>query len=198
MVPQLSHLPRGRTFHTVLWRHLDREGLEGMQLSEHSDGWRMSGTALFLQDGVPSQIHYDLLCDEIWQFLRGGVHGWVGNRTIAHEITRGPAGDWSLDRIQLPLLEGCMDLDLQFTPSTNTIPLHRMALTIGERKESQAAWLRFPECHLERCRQAYTRLRADRYLYEKPDVPDFKAELMVDAHGVIREYPDLALAVEKA
>ena len=41
-------------------------------------------------------------------------------------------------------MTGCVDLDLNFIPSTTLLPVRRLGLAIGQSAEVQAAWLRFP------------------------------------------------------
>ena len=50
-----------------------------------------------------------------------------------------------------------------------------------------AAWLKFPDVTLEILSQRYTRLEADRYLYQSGS--SFSAELVVDDLGLVAFYP---------
>lgn len=84
----------------------------------------------------------------------------------------------------------CTDIDLSVTPSTNTIPIRRLALDIGGSEEVIAAWVRFPELTVEPLRQLYTRLDAKRYRYESVR-SGFAAELEVDDAGLVVTYPHL-------
>ena len=52
-------------------------------------------------------------------------------------------------------------MDLSATPSTNTLPIRRLALDVGASREVRAAWIRFPSCEIAPLPQRYTRL-ADR------------------------------------
>ena len=79
----------------------------------------------------------------------------------------GPAGDgegrWSRDAAPLPGVEGALDVDLGFTPATNTLPIRRLALAVGETRPVRSAWLRFPGLRLEPLEQTYTREAGDVY-----------------------------------
>jgi hypothetical protein len=59
---------------------------------------------------------------------------------------------------------GCTDIDL-ISASTNTIPIRRLGLAVGETAEVGAAWLRFPVSTLS-LEQRYTRLEEGLYRYE--------------------------------
>jgi hypothetical protein len=88
-----------------------------------------------------------------------------------------------------------VDVDLSFTPATNTLPIRRLGLAVGEEAEIAVAWLVWPELRFERARQRYTRLAEDRYRYTQDD---FEAELTVDKEGLVLEYEGLWRAVARA
>jgi len=82
--------------------------------------------------------------------------------------------------------EGCVDLDLAFTPATNLIPVRRLALHVGESAPARAAWLSFPELALEPLDQEYRRTGPSTYRY---GADGFDSELEVDDAGFIVRYP---------
>lgn len=52
------------------------------------------------------------------------------------------SGRWSLaDGTTRPDLDGCLDIDIWPTPFTNSFPIHREALSIGERRTFRMAWV---------------------------------------------------------
>src|SRR6185437_4270420 len=66
----------------------------------------------------------------------------------------------------LVAFRGCDDVDLGITPVTNTLPIRRLNLAIGETRAVIAAWLQFPDLESEPLSQHYTRHDARRYRYE--------------------------------
>jgi uncharacterized protein len=91
-----------------------------------------------------------------------------------------------------PEYSDCVDVDLSFTPATNTLPIRRLGLDIGEEAEIHVAWLVWPELTVQRVLQRYTRLAADRYRYTQDE---FEAELTVDRQGLVLEYEGLWRAI---
>ena len=77
-----------------------------------------------------------------------------------------------------PHFGACADIDLGWTPATNTIPIRRLKLEVGETSSITAVWVRFPELDVVRNEQRYTRLASDRWRYQSGDY-DF--ELVTDA-----------------
>ncbi|WP_404822508.1 putative glycolipid-binding domain-containing protein [Noviherbaspirillum aerium] len=88
-------------------------------------------------------------------------------------------------------LNGCRDIDIWPTPFTNTFPIRRQPLAIGERKEFCMAWVHGPDLTVRPQSQSYTRLSERLYLFENLDGSGFKVELPVDEDGVVQDYPGL-------
>ena len=88
-------------------------------------------------------------------------------------------------------LDGCLDVDIWPTPFTNTFPIRRGAMTVGERRQLRMAWIYAPDLTVQPQSQAYTRLADRLYLFENLDGSGFQAELPVDDEGVVIDYPDL-------
>lgn len=95
---------------------------------------------------------------------------------------------WQVDEQEREDLTGCVDVDLSITPATNTLPIRRLRLAVGESAEVTAAWVRFPALSVEPLRQRYTRLAENRYRYESLE-SGFTAELTVDDQGLVTHYP---------
>ena len=104
------------------------------------------------------------------------------------------AGRWLMNGLPVPLLDGCIDVDIAATPFTNTFPIRRLGLDIGESATVSAAWVSIPELEVERLLQTYTRLPGGetlhRYEYRDPRFGGF--ELTVDDEGVVVEYAGFA------
>jgi hypothetical protein len=84
-------------------------------------------------------------------------------------------------------LRGCDDVDLAVTPATNTLPIRRLDLQIGQSKSVIAAWVKFPELTVEPLSQRYLRLGKDTYRYESNT--GFSTEIVVDELGLVTTYP---------
>jgi hypothetical protein len=83
----------------------------------------------------------------------------------------------------------CIDIDLNFSPSTNLLPIRRLDLGVGEQAGVQAAWLRFPSFKLERLDQIYRRVDATKYRYESAN-GTFVTEIEVNETGLVTLYPN--------
>lgn len=172
----------------ILWRRLDRPGHEAARIAPRGSGWELRGTAVFPEEGRSCRLDYQIDCDAEWRTLAGWVEGWVGEREVGIEIAV-ESGRWRLNEVEVPEVAGCVDLDLNFSPVTNLLPIRRVPLEIGREAEVRAAWLRFPGFHLEPLPQTYRRLDATTWRYESAG-GEFVRDLQVNEHGFVTLYPD--------
>lgn len=73
------------------------------------------------------------MCDHTWHTQSAKVDGWLGNTSISLQIRTDPGHHWWLNEIEVTGVAGCIDVDLNFSPSTNHIPIRRFNLKLGER-----------------------------------------------------------------
>ena len=178
------------TDHSILWRRLDQPGHEFARLIHRDIHWELTGTAVFAHDQRPGCLNYQVICDAMWQTVSGKVEGWVDGRVINIEISVEAQRRWRLNGQECSEVSGCIDLDLNFSPSTNLLPIRRVKLEVGQREKVRAAWLRFPSFTLEQLEQYYTRLDETTYRYESAG-GSFVRDLKVSECGFVIEYPDL-------
>jgi uncharacterized protein len=183
-------MEKNETTHSILWRRLDRPGHESAYLFFQTPHWHLEGCAVFAHEGKPCQLDYQITCDSRWHTLSANIVGWVGDKTIQIELAVTPDKRWQLNKADQPEVAGCIDLDLNFSPSTNLLPIRRLDLAVGQQAEVQAAWLRFPSFTLERLIQIYRRVDETRYRYESGG-GNFITELDVDQTGFVTNYPDI-------
>ena len=175
---------------SILWRGIYLRGHEACRLSQLDDEWRLEGTAVFSSDNRPCRLSYLVACDSSWNTLRGTVSGWVGSDDVNIELTVDAFHHWRKNGVENPEVNGCVDLDLNFSPSTNLLPIRRLNLDIGQQSEVKAAWLRFPSFKLEPLLQVYTRLAESTYRYSSAG-GQFVCDLTVNDVGLVTEYPGL-------
>lgn len=174
----------------VLWRRHDVPGFETCRIISRVSGWELTGAAVLVFEGVACRLEYAILCDPDWVTHSAVVAGWVGARDVDVTVTRSDSGRWDLNGTVRPELDGCVDVDLNFSPSTNLLPIRRLDLSIGCPTTVRAAWLRFPTFELEPLEQVYTRVAERAYRYESSG-GKFVADVTVDAQGLVLDYGTL-------
>ena len=178
------------TPHSILWRRVDRPGHEAARLARQPPHRLLGGTAVFAHDGQPCMLSYTVLCDEAWQTRSAKVAGWIGERVVDIELTADLSRRWWMNGVEHPELTGCIDVDLGFSPSTNTLPIRRLNLAVGAEAVVHAAWLAFPALTLRPLDQVYRRTGDRRYYYESAG-GSFSAEIEVNEAGLVTNYPGL-------
>ena len=175
----------------VLWQASDG-GSEVCVLERAGRGWRLRGTVLTHEAKQPIELRYAVTVDSAWATtdVEVLVALAAGDARELNELGR----LWSGTE-RPPEYSDCVDVDLSFTPATNTLPIRRLGLDIGEEAEIHVAWLVWPEFSVQRIPQRYTRLAKDRYRYTQDE---FEAELAVDEQGLVLQYEGLWRAIATA
>lgn len=169
----------------VVWQSLnsDRPSLEHLRLSPWTEA---TGTVVGLSEGQPFTLVYwlDLGTDGHPVRLRCDL---AGGRHL--DLSRSAEGEWTTaEQESLPLLRGCTDVDIRATPFTNTLPLRRQSLRVGEAQEVRAVWVDVPSLDVRPTRQRYTRTGEGTYRYENLD-SGYSNEITVDGEGLVVRYP---------
>jgi hypothetical protein len=172
------------------WRKLDHPGHDSCRLFRLPNGWRLSGAAVFLDDGLPCHFRYEVVTDAAWRSRRADIAGFLGNKEIALRIVSVGSARWRVAGKPQNNVAGCIDVDLGFTPATNLVVLRRLSLRVGQNAEAPAAYLEFPGMRFVRLPQTYTRLGRAEYKYEAPTV-GYSGTLRVSPSGAVLHYPGL-------
>lgn len=172
----------------VMWRNISRPGHESAYIHHDGSLWHLKGTAVFLAERDACCLGYSIVCDSRWRTRACHVDGWIGRRHVDVRISVRPDGRWERNDDIIAGVDGATDIDLNFSPSTNLLPIRRLNLAVGESADVKAAWLRFPSMRVELLEQTYTRTAENRYLYRSRGGA-FTAELTVDQAGFVTMYP---------
>jgi hypothetical protein len=179
----------GRSMNRVLvWQRLDTVGLEYAEIA--TDPLRLAGDVVLREGGESCAISYSVECDAEEKTRSAAIRVKREGARKECRLRRSEGDLWTVDGIRVPGLDGLADVDLSITPSTNTPPIRRLRLAVGQRAEVTAAWVRFPELEVVPLRQVYRRTAPHLYEYEAPAL-DFAAELDCDEDGIVRAYGGL-------
>ena len=174
---------------TILWRRVDLPGHEIAMLDALDEGWKLSGTAIFLSEQGPSMLDYEVICDSTWQTNSAQISGEIGGNAVNLIVSANAERRWHLNGVECGAVKGCVDIDLGFSPSTNLLPIRRLVLDVGGEATVKAAWLPFPSLRLELLRQLYRRQGDRTYHYESRGGL-FVRTLEVNRVGFVTSYPD--------
>jgi hypothetical protein len=184
----------------VLWQRLDTPGLERCTLSARDGDWRLAGTVLLADAGAPVEIAWSVDVDADWRTTAATIDIQGAERETFVVQVDAADGDrrWRLARgegdkigpfVPLPAADGRIDIDLGFTPATNTLPIRRLDLPIGSGADVTAVWFRWPQRVVEPLVQRYERQTTDRWRYASAS--GFAADLTVDDLGLVIDYGEI-------
>ena len=175
--------------HAALWARLDNAGHDACRITPSPAGWTLAGTAVFDHLGSPACLAYTLRCDARWASTEARVTGWLGTQALDLHIAQ-QAGRWFINGQMEASLTGLQDIDLGFTPASNTNAIRRLNLKPAEAGESVAVWLDTEDWRVKALRQTYQRLDPHTYDYASPQ-HGYRATLTVNDAGLVLHYPGL-------
>lgn len=170
------------------WRYFRHPGTDRATLSGTESGFHLSGRArLRFPEGLTT-VTYAIVCDLAWRPQTAKVDLLQGRKRHFLHIEVSKQGDWEIDGFPQRDLRGFTYLDLSASPSTNTLALKRLGLSVGGTAEIETGWIVFPDLEVRGVRQRYTRMAEGHYRYEGLH-NGFVAEFDVDATGFVVHYP---------
>ncbi len=181
--------PAGQLVGAGLWTWLKGTGLERFELVRAGAAWTLRGMILAASGDRSAAARYEVSCGPDWRTRRVEVRlrDIGGERVLPLEVSD---GRWYEAGRERDSVRGCLDVDLSWSPSTNTLPIRRLGLEVGQASGVlTAAWVRFPDLALIPLEQEYRRLSDRRYRYTSRGGA-FTAEIDVDEHGLVVNYGD--------
>jgi uncharacterized protein len=195
---------------SVLWRGVEEWLAEAASIDLQADGLSARGVQLGAHP-VPYRVDYRLDASrgfvtreleltsvgEGWRRRLLLRHDGSGGWSAVHEDDGGPPGGaWDGE---LPDLSEALDIDIGFSPLTNSMPILRHGLHREGSREFVMAWVSVPDLRVTASKQRYEHVHADaagatvRFL-EVED--EFTADLELDEDGLLISYPRLAKRVD--
>ena len=169
----------------IVWRSAWLNGSEHCSLATIDAGHLFHGMVVAVFDGRPGSVRYRVEVDGSWRTRNVRVDLRLDGEDRMLDLSADGEGAWTVDGHPADQLRGCLDVDLGCSPSTNTLPIRRLGLEVGESEEIVAAWVRFPDLTVEPLRQTYQRSEERSWRYSSGD---FVAGLTVNEEGLVLEY----------
>jgi uncharacterized protein len=187
---------RPLTSRSLRWRAMTWEGVEHLTLALRGDEIVATSAVIGEREGVAYGATYTLVCDSRWRVRRLDLSMTDGRSLI---LTSDGEGHWAgADGAAIATFDGCVDIDLSGSPLTNTLPIRRLDIQ-PEHGVVSLEMLYVPFDTLEPLRdgQHYRCLEIGRrFRYEAAD-RSFAADIIVDAEGLVLDYPPLFTRADK-
>lgn len=175
-------------FRTVRWSAWEgcEAGMEHVDVSPADGGIDFAGVVIGSESG-PFALAYRLRVDSEWHVRE--AHLKTTSRHGLHLVSNGK-GTWHVNGVEEPAFQGCLDIDIQASPITNTLPIRRLGLKPGESSDLRLCYISVPDLAVTVAEQRYTALESRLFRFESL-TSGFTADLPVDEDGVVLDYPGL-------
>lgn len=167
------------------WRPEGLDGHERLLITPTKEGFRVRSAVA----GPMVGVLYKIDIDKDWHVRAFKIRSIDGRKRSYRSPKPGRWHDG--EGKHLPQFDGCIDIDLSFTPFTNTLPVRRMPFAKGEAREFSMLWMPVDTLDPIVDKQRYTCLTPGRtFRYEAVD-GSFTADVDFDPYGLVMNYPGL-------
>ena len=150
---------------------------------------RIRGHTSAVEDGRAYAVSYEISLDG-WTTREVHVRSDTVDGPRSTVLLSDGAGRWTVDGVPAPHLDGLADVDLEASACTNTLPVHRLAMPVGEVVTASAAYVQATDLVVRRLDQTYRRLDDRRFAYTSEG--GFEAVLTYDDSLLVVDYPGIA------
>ena len=171
------------------WRFVD--AVDGFEVV-YPGPRRLRGHTSAVEEGRPYAARYDIALDDLWRTREVHVSSDTVDGPRSTVLLSDGDGHWMIDGVAAPQLDGLIDVDLEASACTNTLPIHRLTLPADELIAAPAVYVRASDLSVTPLDQTYRR-RGDRTFEYTSEGGAFRAVLEYDTAGLIVDYPGIAV-----
>ena len=169
--------------YTARWQRWEADADETLTLRWENEGWTATGEV------GRERVSYVIRLSPTWQ-----VRQFLLFRDLDEpDLWLGTDGNgrWGeMNGAHRTDLDGCTELDLGCTPFTNTLPIRRLQLDVGDAAGITAAMVDVETLGVVPVKQRYHHVAPRRWEYTNLD-SGATATFDVDEYGLVRDYPEL-------
>ncbi len=173
------------------WRFVD--AVDGFEVVYPRPG-RLRGHTSAVEDGQAYAVRYEIVLDDRWRTREARIDSDTVAGPRSTVLRSDGDGRWTVDGVPAPQLDGLVDVDLEASACTNTLPVHRLTLPPGAVVPAPAVYVRALDLTVRRLDQTYRRL-SDRTVDYTSEGGTFRAVLELDTSGLVVDYPGIARRV---
>lgn len=171
---------------TARWCAWDGSGLDEAKVSFDDSGWRAKGD-IAPGPGERPWCRYEVVADDRMRTRSVSVQLADGRQL---RLAADGAGTWTRDGQPASDLQGALDIDLSGTPLTNTLPIVRLGLKVGDKARITCAYVDLATLATSLEAQKYARLSERRFHFESA-AHGFARDIEVDGDALVVLYPGL-------
>lgn len=170
----------------ITWENIEHSGSENLQLIRKGFSVFANGTVRVKSVDGPYQLTYQLELDNQWRTKK--VDLTIGDRNLT--IWSNGEGAWRSKTGPLPELDSAIDVDIEATPFSNSLPINRNDWIPNQTREFDMVYIAVPFLEYTKLKQSYTYKGTDgpyRVFHYK--CRDYETIITVDSEGLVVDYP---------
>lgn len=174
---------------TIVWKGISLDTMESCTVTRQNKKITVNSVIAGLENSQPVNIHYQIKLDdayEIESLILTSYQGEVFEVKMVRENKKWFDGNGK----HLEPFDDCNDIDIALTPYTNTIPINRLHLNLGESCQIDVVYVDPVKKSVSRNQQRYTHIESNKYRYESLD-SNFISDIVVDRDGFVIKYPGI-------
>jgi uncharacterized protein len=194
-VVSFASLPR-----EAAWQHQGAQsGFEVAFFRDRDGRCLIHGCTTAVEDGMAWAVEYAIELDDAGATRSAQISGRSSAGSRSTVLEADGKGRWLVDGEHVPLLDGCLDVDLESSAMTNALPVRRLGLVVAAQAVAPAAYVRAASLAVDRLEQTYLRApdqaAHQRYCYTAPAF-GFERHLIYDRSGLVLDYPGIAVRAD--
>ena len=168
--------------YTARWRTWDHGHLETLTLRWENEGWTATGEV------GREAVTYVLRLSATWQTRQFLLFRDLDEPDLW--LGADGTGRWGeVNGAHRPELAGCTDMHLAVTPFTDSVPIRRLMLDVGEHSDVNSAHVAVDTLGVVAVRHRYERLTPRRFARTDLDTGE-RIEFDVDEYGLVNDHTD--------
>ncbi|WP_426479615.1 putative glycolipid-binding domain-containing protein [Chryseobacterium sp. CBSDS_008] len=174
---------------TMIWQGIYYQSLEYFNLQSDDETYTVESKIIGCHEDKMYAVNYRILIDKNWVVQNFLIESEINKikRTFSGKRDQ---DQWEINNDLHPEFNSFKFIDISLTPFTNTLPINNLKLSEKSSQKIDVIYIDVLNHHIKPVQQQYTRTSIDKYLYENIE-NDFKAEITVDAKGLVISYPKL-------
>lgn len=138
----------------------------------------------------PWQVNYTLTLNPRWEAQTVFIEV-MSEQNYTISLHKNELQQWMNEKGEhLAAFDGCVDVDISFTPFTNSLPINRLQLTKGEGQDIRVVYVDVRNGVIKTVKQRYLNKGNQIYKYENED-SGYISELIIDKDGYVVDYPGI-------
>ena len=171
----------------IVWKGIYYHSIEHCNIQPANDFIEITSDISGGLNEIDYQINYLILLKRNWTTARFNISGHISHEKISIDAMKETNTGWNINGRYVDELRTCVDIDLSLTPFTNTLPINRLGLPVGDQQIIDVLYIDLLEKSWKAAQQKYIRLSANEYKFE--NVPnDFESRITVDENGLVVNY----------